>query len=146
MDKGEQARSEIATYGVITVRTLKVNEAMPKHLGSGFEQMQVMKGYVWVAEKNGKIVGLLMATPCHGLIFVVRLRVEKTAPPMTVWLLFRKCVRDCKERGFEWYFTYLDTNLDAERKLAAICQKTGGMRMMSMPIGIVGRLEKVRGR
>jgi hypothetical protein len=140
VNRDEQARAQLKQYGVIRVRTLKPNEAMPQHLGTGFEQMVVMNDFVWVAEKGGKIIGILMAAPCHGVIFFVRLRTEKDAPPMAVTLLFRKCVRDCQERGFKGYFTYVDPSIEAERKFIPICRKAGGAQITSLQVGLVGRL------
>lgn len=140
--RDEQARAQLKQYGLITVRTLKPGEAMPQHLDTGFEKMAVMNDFVWVAEKGGKIIGILMAAPCHGVIFFVRVRVEKDAPTMTVALLFRKCVRDCKGRGFKGYFTYIDPSLETERRFIPICRKAGGTQIASVQVGLVGNLEQ----
>ncbi len=125
---------------MITVRTLKPDEPMPQHLDTGFEQMPVMKDFVWIAEQEGKVIGALMASPCHGLVFFVRLRTEKDAPEMTVHLLFRKCIKDCRERGFAGYFTFIDPAREAERKLIPICHKAGGLQIESVQVGLVGSL------
>lgn len=140
MDKAEQAREEVARHELITVRTLGPKEAMPQHLDTGFERMEVMNEFVWIAEQAGKIIGILMAAPCHGLIFFVRLRTEKGAPAMAVHLLFRKCINDCKQRGFKGYFVYVDPNIEAERRLIPICRRAGGIQMTSVQVGLVGNL------
>jgi hypothetical protein len=139
--KDEAARAQMRSYGLITVRTLRADEPMPQHLNTGFEQMAVMNDFVWVAEKEGKVIGMLLASPCHGLIFFVRLRAEKDAPPMTVPLLFRKCVNDCKERGFKGYFTYVDPSIETERRFIPICHRAGGVQITSLQVGLVGKLE-----
>ena len=139
--KAKEAQGQVKSYGVISVRTLKPGEAMPQHLGTGFEQMAVMNEFVWIAEKGGKIVGILMCAPCHGIIFIVRLRAEKDAPPMTVTLLLRKCVKDCKERGFKGYFTYVDPSIETERKFIPICRKAGGLQVAPVQVALVGKLE-----
>lgn len=138
----EQARAEIASHAQIKVRTLAAGEAMPQHLGTGFEKMAVMNDFVWVAELDGKIIGILMAAPCHGCIFFVRLRAETSAPPMTVPLLFRTCVRECHERGFKGYFTYVDPGRVVERRFIPICRKAGGIQIESVQVGLVGNLEQ----
>lgn len=115
---------------------------MPKHLDTGFEHMAVMKDFVWIAEQDGKVIGMLIAAPCHGLIFFVRIRTEANSPNMTVPLLFRKCVADCFARGFKGYFTYIDPARDAERKFIPICQKAGGIQVAALQVGLVGSLEK----
>ncbi len=142
MNRDEQARADLKKYGVITVRTLKPGEAMPQHLETGFEQMPVMNDFVWVAEKGRKIIGILMAAPCHGIIFLVRLRTEKDAPAMTVGLLFRQCVKDWRERGFKGYFTYVDPNRETERRFIPICRRVGGIQIASVQVGLVGNLEQ----
>lgn len=126
---------------MITVRTLKPDEEMPQHLGTGFEQMPVMKDFVWVAELEGKVIGILMAAPCHGTVFLARLRTEKSAPAMAVPLLFRKFVKDCVERGFKGYFTFIDPAFDAERRFIPICHRAGGVQIMALQVGLVGKLE-----
>src|SRR5712691_8376859 len=108
---------------MITVRTLKPDEAMPQHLATGFERMPVMKDFVWIAEEEGKVVGMLLASPCHGLVFLARLRVEENAPSSVVTAMFRKCIKDCLDRGFTGYFTFIDPTRGLERKLIPICQK-----------------------
>jgi hypothetical protein len=138
----EQARSEIAGYGVITVRTLRPNEAMPQHLNTGFEQMPVMNDFVWIAEKQEKIIGMLVASPCHGLVFFVHVRTEKGTSTMTIPLLFRKCVKDCMERGFKGYFGFLDPRVKADREFILVCRKAGGTQIVSEHFGIVGKLEE----
>ena len=127
---------------MIFVRTLRPDEPMPQHMNTGFEQMEVMKDFVWIAEEDNKIVGSLLASPCHGLIFFVRLRVVDDASTMTVPLLFRHAIRDCTKRGFKGYFTYVDPSLDAERRFIPICQKAGGIQVTAIQVGLVGSLEK----
>lgn len=114
---------------------------MPQDLDTGFEQMPVMKDFVWVAENHGQITGALLASPCHGLIFFVRVRTQPDAPAMTVPLLFRRAVRDCVKRGFKGYFTYIDPNRSAERAFIPVCRKAGGIQVTSLQVGLVGRLE-----
>lgn len=144
-EKMTEARAEVASHGVVMVRTLKPGEPFPQHLDTGFEQMPVMNDFIWVAEKNGKIVGILMAAPCHGIVFLVRLRTTKDAPAMTVALLFRRCVRDWKARGFKGYFTYVDPSRELERRFIPICRKLGGLQLVSPQVGLVGNLEQAKG-
>jgi hypothetical protein len=125
----------------MSVRTLREDEDFPSHLDTGFEQMEVMKSFCWVAENEGKIVGILMAAPCHGIVFLVRLRVEKTAPVSATSLLFRKCVRDCHKRGLKGYFTFVDPSREAERRMISICHRAKGYQVPSVQVGLVGRIE-----
>lgn len=127
---------------MITVRTLKPDEPMPQHLGTGFEQMPVMKDFVWIAERDGKVIAILMGAPCHGIVFLLRVRAEAGAPVMAVRLLFRKCVKDCLARGLKGYFTFIDPSFDAERRFIPICEKAGGTQVMSLHVALVGKLEE----
>lgn len=117
---------------------------MPQHLGTGFEAMPVMNSFVWVAENKEKIVGILMAAPCHGLIFFVRFRIEETAPKIVAHLLFRHCIKDCLAMGFKGYFTYVDPAREMERQMIPICRKAGGLQLPEVQVGIVGSLEQAR--
>jgi hypothetical protein len=127
---------------MITIRTLRNGEPMPTYLDTGFEKMPVMNDFVWVAEESSRIIGILLASPCHGLIFFVRVRVEMNAPSMTLPLLFRHCVQDCNKRGFKGYFTYIDPSRESERSFIPICHKAGGLQVQSVQVGLVGSLEK----
>jgi hypothetical protein len=126
---------------MVTVRTLREDEPFPQHLGTGFEAMPVMKSFCWVAEHEGRIVGMLMAAPCHGLAFFVRLRVDKGAPISVTSILFRKCIKDCEKRGLKGYFTFIDPSLDLERRMISICHRAKGFQIPSMQVGLVGRIE-----
>jgi hypothetical protein len=62
---------------------------------------------------------------------------------MTVHLLFRKFMRDSKERGFRGYFSFIDPSLEAERRFVRICRKSGGIQIESLHVGLVGAFAKV---
>lgn len=125
------------------IRTLREGEAMPQHLDTGFESLPVMNSFVWVAENKGRIVGILMAAPCHGMIFVVRLRVETGAPSTTVHLLFKHCAIDAEKMGFKGYFTFVDPQREQEAALIPICERGGGVSVEGMRfIPIAGYLKQ----
>jgi hypothetical protein len=115
---------------------------MPQHLGTGFENMPVMKSFCWVAEYNGSVVGMLMAAPCHGLLYIARLRIEDGAPRATALLLFRKMMRDAKERGLLGYFTHIDPSRESERAMIPICRKAKGLQINLMQIPLAGSVEE----
>jgi hypothetical protein len=127
---------------LISIRTLRPEEAMPQHLGTGYESMPVMNEFVWIAEQYGKIIGIMLGAPCHGLVFIVRVCVERDAPSKTVHLLFRHFVQDCEKKGLRGYFTFIDPSLEVERKFIPICHKAGGMQVPMLQVGLVGSIEK----
>ena len=123
------------------IRTLREGEAMPQHLDTGFESLPVMNSFVWVAENKGRIVGILMAAPCHGLIFLARLRIEG-GNPSAAHLLFRHCMRDCKDMGFVGYFSYIDPQRESEAAMIPICTRAGGIQVTVLQVPLVGSIEK----
>jgi len=125
---------------MISVRTLREDEPMPQHLGTGFEGMPVMNSFCWIAEKDGRIIGILMAAPCHGLIFIVRLRIEAGHPSVAT-LLFRHCMRDSKAMGFIGYFSYIDPQRETEAALIPMCIRAGGIQVTQLQIPLVGSTE-----
>lgn len=127
---------------MIQVRTLREGEPFPQHLGTGFETMPVMNSFVWVAERDERIIGILMAAPCHGLIFIVRIRVEEGSNPAVVHLLFRHCMKDCKEMGFIGYFSYIDPQRESEAAMISICTRAGGIQVTKLQVPLVGSIEK----
>ncbi len=127
---------------MIHIRTLREGEAMPQHLGTGYETMPVMNSFVWVAEKDEKIIGILMAAPCHGLLFLVRLRIEKGSPGAIAHLLFRHCIRDAQAMGFQGYFSYINPELPSESALIPICERAGGIQVTALQVPLVGSIEK----
>jgi len=126
---------------MITVRTLREGEPFPQHLATGFEGMAVMNSFCWVAERNDRIIGILMAAPCHGLVFIVRIRAEE-GNPMAVPMLFRNCMRDCKELGFVAYFSYIDPQRELEASMIPICTRAGGIQVTQLQVPLVGSIEK----
>lgn len=126
---------------MITVRTLREDESFPQHLGTGFEHMPVMKSFCWVAEHEGRIVGMLMGAPCHGLVYIVRVRIEQAAPAMTALLLFRNSLRDCKQMGFVGYFTHVDPTRENERALIPICRKAKGLQFVMPQVPLAGPID-----
>jgi hypothetical protein len=127
---------------MIKIRTLREGEQMPQNLGTGYESMPVMNSFVWVAEEEEKIIGILMAAPCHGLIFLMRLRVLEGSNPMVALLLFRHCMKDSKEMGFRGYFSYINPQIEADAKMIPICTGAGGMQITQMQVPLCGSVEK----
>jgi hypothetical protein len=117
---------------------------MPQHLGTGFEAMQVDRDWAWVAESDGKIVGILLAGSCHGLIYLMRVCTQKGASPMAVRALIEKARRDCAARGFRGYFFHLDPTMPMDQKLLRASRKHGAIQLTIPQVIIVGSLEKRR--
>jgi|SRR5215469_15200874 len=127
---------------MIEVRTLREGEPFPQHLETGFEHMPVINRFCWVAELGKEIIGILMAAPCHGLVYFVRMRVPDESPSITAALLFRTAIRDLEKLGFKGYFTHVDPTRPAERAMIPICRKAGGLQVVTPQVPLVGSIEK----
>jgi hypothetical protein len=127
---------------MISIRTLREGEPMPQHLGTGYETMPVMNSFIWVAEKEGRIIGILMAAPCHGLILLMRLCIEEGSNHSVAHLLFRHCMRDSEKMGFRGYFSYVSTETETERSLIAICRKAHGLQVPQLHVPLVGSIKQ----
>jgi acetyltransferase (GNAT) family protein len=115
---------------------------MPQNLGTGYEAMPVMKSYCWVAEHEGRIVGMLMAAPCHGVLYIARICVPEGAPKLTAAMLFRHVMADAKKMGFLGYFTHIDPSRETERAMIPICRKAKGIQVPMMQVPLVGSVEE----
>lgn len=85
--------------------------------------------WVWLAhDQEGKIVGILIAAPCHGLVFIWRVKMLKSAPYWALGRLLRRFIRDIRQRGCLGYITWLDVcNRPAEEALAKIAFRAGAL-------------------
>lgn len=126
---------------MICVRTLRKGEEIPGGFATGYENMPVMTDWAWVAE-DGVPVGVLLAAPCHGLVYMMRLCVKEGASQATATILLRSCMKDCNERGFRGYFFHVSTTNQVEMDLIPICRKAGGTQIPLPQVLIVGPINK----
>lgn len=102
-------------------------EDIPEALreGENWELLTLDPNWVWLAEEEGRVVGVLIASNCHGLVFIWRV---KMLPDASYWALgkfFRKFIRDIKERGCLGYLTFLNMHRPEEAALARIAYRAG---------------------
>jgi hypothetical protein len=126
---------------MIEVRTLLASDQFPEGFSTGFEQMPVMKSWVWVAEEDGDPAGVLMAAPMHGLIYLMRICVHQGAPPETAFRLLRACMRDCWHRGFRGFFMHIDPTGTVDRKMIPLVKRAKGVQMLIPQVMLVGSIE-----
>src|ERR1700693_3133010 len=126
---------------MITTRTLKEDESIPEGFATGHEQMPIMRDWVWVAE-NGEPLGVLLAAPCHGLGYMMRVCVKENANPATATILIRACMTECEKRGFRGHFFHVSTLPQAERVLIPIRRKASGVQVPLPQVVIVGPIDK----
>lgn len=126
---------------MIRVRTLRDGEPMPEGFNTGFESMPLIRDWVWVAEEDEPL-GVLIAAPCHGLVYMMRICAKEGAKPSVVTAIIRACMRDCEARGFKGYFFHVTTLNQAERTLIPICRKAGGVQLTHPQVVMAGSIEK----
>jgi hypothetical protein len=106
-------------------------QSIPEALreGENWELLTLDPEWVWLAEDaEGSVVGILIAAPCHGLVFVWRVKILPTAPPWALGKLLRRFIRDLRRRGCLGYIAFLDICAQpAEQALARIAYRAGAM-------------------
>ncbi len=123
------------------VRTLRSSDSFPEGFATGYEQMPVMKNWVWVAEEGDEACGVLMGAPMHGLVYLMRLCVRDNAPKTVAFLLLRTFMRDTLKRGFRGYWVHVDPT-EMDRKMIPLVKRAGGFQLLTPQTMLVGSLER----
>lgn len=84
----------------------------------GLEPLPLDKNWAWVCISGGFIVGLFLASPCHGSAFIVRVIAGDGAPKTWVRRIFRQAAKDMIEMGYRVAFTFLNLQRTEEARLA----------------------------
>jgi len=126
---------------MIRVRTLEKGEKLPEGFATGFEAMPVMEDWAWIAEDGGP-VGVILAAPCHGLVYMMRVCVKAGANRAAAAILIRACMRDCDKRGMKGYFFHVSTMSQVERDLIPICRKAGAVQIPIPQVLLVGAVDR----
>ena len=109
------------------VRLLGPTETIPASLDAGFELLgQLDRDWIWVIAGEGRVKGILLASPCHGAAFIWRLAVEPGLDNVAVVRLLRGFLRDIKSRGLVGYLTIVDAAKPIQKRLQGIIEKAGG--------------------
>ena len=96
--------------------------------GENWPLLDLDPDWVWVSyDGSGRVVGMLIAAPCHGLAFLWRIKILPGAPRWTLGSLLRRFFRDMRKRGVLGYIAFLDANRPEEQALLRIAFKAGGM-------------------
>lgn len=111
------------------VRTLRKGEQLPEGLRTGYEGVKCDPDWIFLVERDGKPVSVLVAAPVHIVVLLVRLVSSPQAGVNDVRSLLLYFVQCVKERGYSGYITYLGLHLQQERTLAEIIKATGGTQI-----------------
>lgn len=113
------------------VRHLRDHENWPDTLNMGFNGDCLDREWCWVAEENGVVIAGLLATPLHGLVFLLRLVTVAKAPTTATLALFRIVLKETQERGCKGYVTLLDPATEDGQKLDSLVTRLNGIRLPS---------------
>lgn len=122
----------------LKIRNFVKGEELPAELSSGFEKGNQPE-WIWVAERDSKIVAILVAAPAHIVAILLRLASTDDAEPMDVRVLLVNAVKDIKDRGFEGYVTWLSPDTGVEKKLYEIIMAGGGIQLPQPMFFCAGR-------
>lgn len=97
--------------------------------GESWELLTLDPDWIWLAEDAaGQVVGMLIAAPCHGLVFIWRLKMLPGASYWALGRLLRRFIRDIRRRGCLGYIAMLDVcGRPAEKALFRIASRAGAM-------------------
>lgn len=129
---------------MVTYRSLRASDPFPDTLNTGYEKMPVMKNWVWVAEDDDETVGVLLAAPMHGLVYLMVVRVKSDDAAAVFLGLLRQCFKDCIDRGYKGFLMHVDpTKIEAQ--FIKIVRRMGGTQhpeiqtMLSCELGLAAR-------
>lgn len=125
----------------MNVRTLMASDDFPEGFSTGYEQMPVMKSWVWVAEEDNEVVGVLLAAPMHGLVYLMRICIHDGAKPTTAFLLLRTCMRDAVKRGFKGFFMHINPTEKIGTRMMKLVKRAKGIAMPAPNMMLVGSTE-----
>lgn len=123
----------------IKIRHFVKGEPLDGVLKTGFEEGD-MPEWIWCAERDGKVVAVLIAAPAH--VVAILLRVASTPEAMVndVRILLVTALNEMKERGFLAYVTWLNPARPNEGALMRIIEAGGGIRAAEEQVLCGGRV------
>lgn len=111
---------------------------------TGFERGAIMREWVWVAMRGLTPIAVILAAPMHSLVYLMVVRAHEPDGERVLLGLFRKCIRDCRNRGFKAFWMHLDPE-KPERRFIKIVRRMGGKQhidpqiMLSCELGLAAR-------
>jgi len=126
----------------LTARLLAAAEQLPAPLRDGFTDS--MPGgfdpnWVWVVEDGDSVCGMIIASPCHGVVLLLRVKMSDGAPATALTTLLRKLFADVRARGYFGYMTFLGIS-DTEKRLMRLVRRTSGLVVASPMVAVAAPL------
>lgn len=130
----------------MNVRNLILGEELPPELVTGYEKGQCDPDWIWVADYNGKPVGILVTAPAHIAVILLRLVMAEGAPPTAAGALLAQAFAEMKARGYSGYIIWLGETQSVEKQLLRMVEATGGgvlEHSMSLCYGLFEKKQEV---
>ena len=124
----------------MNVRNFKLGEELPLEIQTGFEKGMCDPNWIWVVERDGRIVASLIAAPAHIVVILLRLCSTEYAHPLDVRALLLTVVAAIKERGYYGYMVWADPTRPPEKALIEIVKAAGGFELPNAQVACAGRV------
>jgi hypothetical protein len=122
------------------IRNLKKGEVLTGKLATGYEGGEATDPqWIFVAERDGKPVAVLVTAPAHIVVIFLRL-VSDGAAPTDVRSLLIYALASARERGYSGYITWVDEDDEAGKALMDIVLKADGFSLPNKHIVCGGRV------
>jgi hypothetical protein len=124
----------------MNVRNLILGEEIPALLKTGFEEGSATDPqWIWVVEREGKIVASLIAAPAHIVVILLRLLAAPEAHPFDVRALLLCAIAEMKERGYKGFMTWADPTRPTEKALIDLVIANDGVQLPNVQVACAGR-------
>ena len=121
-----------------------LGEELPTEITTGYEQGQCDPKWIWIIEKNGKPIGILVTSPAHIAVILLRLVMIEGAPPHGAGLLLTQAFKEMHARGYRGYIVWFGEGTQVESQLLKLVESTGGgvlEKSMSLCYGLFQKRE-----
>ena len=128
----------------IVVRLLRTGERLPDKFRPDpvIDVLQLDPEWVWVAERDGQVIGFIVAADCHKVVHVLRATIDPAAPRASLLIMLRQFFADCRTRGAIGFFSYFNMDRADERQLARIVSRIGGRVLFESDLCVGAPLPK----
>ena len=124
------------------VRNLILGERLPKALQTGYETGQCDPRWIWLAEDDKGIpCALLVTSPAHIAVLLLRLVAKADAPKYAVGSLLRQSFEEMHERGYKGYIVSFNPCHYVCMELLRMIKAIGGQQSTEPNVVCYGRLD-----
>lgn len=123
-----------------TVRHPVVLEPIPDWVMDGGQFPSLDPEWAWFAVGGGRIEGVLIASPCHGLVQLHRLVVAPGSPMSVARALLTTGLKEVRKRGYKHFLVYANPLRAEEARLLALARSVGAVEAPNPHVLALGPL------